>query len=74
MLDIEKDVMMIESYRDIKVSITSFSYKPQIRISIFSNNVKKITISSHFNVAVSISKSKRRFLKLLKNRNFIFES
>ena len=72
-LDIERDVIIIESYRDIEVSITSFSYKSQIRVSIFSNNVRRIIILSYFNVAVFISESKRRALKLFKNRNFIFE-
>ena len=72
-LDIERNIIMIKSYRDIEVSITSFSYKSQIRVSIFSNNVRRIIIFSYFNVAVSISKSKHRVLKLLKDRNFIFE-
>ena len=72
-LDIEKDIIIIESYRDIKVSITSSSYKSQIRASIFSNNVRKMIILSYFNVVVSIFKSRRRALKLLKDRNFIFE-
>ena len=72
-LDIEKDVIMVESCRDIEVSITSFSYKPQIRVSIFSNNVRKIIIPPYFNVAVSISGSRRRALELPKDRNFMFE-
>ena len=73
-LDIKKDVIIIDSYKDIQISFIFINHRPQTRATIFNNNQKKIIISLHFNMTVLISDFKCRSLKLSYDRDFLFES
>ena len=73
-LDIKKDVIIIDSYKNIQISFIFINHRSLIRVTIFNNNKTKMMISSHFNMTVSITGPKCRPLKLLYNRDFLFES
>ena len=73
-LDIEKNVIIIDLYKNIRISFIFINHHPLIRVTIFNNNKTKITISSHFNMIISIIDLKCRSLKLLNDRDFLFES
>ena len=72
-LDIKKNVIIIDLCKDIQVFFISVNHRPQTRITIFNNNQKKMIIPPHFNIAVSITDLKCRSLKLSYNRDFLFE-
>ena len=72
--DIEKNVMIIDLCKDIQVFFIFVNHRSQIRITIFNNNLKKMIISSHFNIIIFVSGFKCRPLKLSYNRDFLFES
>ena len=72
-LDIKKNVMIIDSYKNIQISFIFVNHRPQIRVTIFNNNKTKMIISSHFNMIISIIDLKCRSLKLLYDRDFLFE-
>ena len=72
-LDIKKDVIIIDSYKNIQISFIFINHRSLIRITIFNNNKTKIIISSHFNIIVFVIGLKCRFFKLLNDRDFLFE-
>ena len=72
--DIEKNVIIIDLCKNIQIFFISINHRSQTRITIFNNNKTKIIISSHFNMIISIIDLKCRSLKLLNNRDFLFES
>ena len=71
--DIKKDVIIIDSYKNIQISFIFINHRPLIRITIFNNNKTKMTIFSHFNITVSIIDFKCRSFKLSNDRDFLFE-
>ena len=73
-LDIEKNVMIIGLCKNIQIFFIFVSHRPQIRVTIFSDNKTKMIIPPHFNMAVSVAGLKCRSLKLLCDRDFLFES
>ena len=72
-LDIEKNVIIIDLYKNISIFFIFINHRSQTRVTIFNNNQKKIIISSHFNIIVFVFDFKCRFFKLLCNRDFLFE-
>ena len=72
-LDIKKNVIIIDLYKNIQIFFISTNHRSQIRITIFNNNKTKMIISSHFNIIVSITDLKCRPLKLSCDRDFLFE-
>ena len=73
-LDIKKNVIIIDLYKNIQISLIFINHRPLIRITIFNNNKTKLTIFSHFDMIISIIDLKCRSLKLLSDRDFLFES
>ena len=73
-LDIEKNVIIIDSCKNIQIFFISVNQRPQTRATIFNNNKTKMIIPSHFNMTVSVIGLKCRLLKLSNNRDFLFES
>ena len=73
-LDIKKNIIIIDSYKNIQIFFIFINHRPQIRVTIFNNNKTKMIIPPHFNMAVSITDLKCRSFKLLYNRDFLFES
>ena len=72
-LDIKKDVIIIDLCKNIQILFIFINHRPLTRITIFNNNKTKTIISSHFNIIVSIIDLKYRSFKLLNNRDFLFE-
>ena len=72
--DIKKNVIIIDLCKNIQIFFIFINYRPLTRVTIFNNNKTKIMISSHFNIIVSVIGFKCRFLKLLYDRDFFFES
>ena len=72
-LDIEKNVIIINLCKNIQIFFIFINYRSQTRVTIFNNNKTKMIISSHFNMIISIIGSKCRPLKLLYDRDFLFE-
>ena len=73
-LDIKKDVIIIELYKNIQIFFIFVNHRSLTRITIFNNNKTKMTIPSHFNIIISIIDLKCRSLKLSSDRDFLFES
>lgn len=73
-LDIGKNVIIIDLCKNIQILFIFINHRFQTRITIFNNNRKKLMISSHFNVAISVVNFKYRSLKLLNDYDFLFES
>ena len=73
-LDIKKNVIIIELYKNIQIFFIFINHRSLTRVTIFNNNKMKITISSHFNITISIVDLKCRSFKLSNNRDFLFES
>ena len=73
-LDIKKNIIIIDSYKNIQIFFIFINHRPQIQATIFNNNKTKMIISSHFNIIVSVIDLKCKSLKLLYNRDFLFES
>ena len=73
-LDIEKNIMIIELYKNIQISFIFINQRSSIRVMIFNNNQKRLTIFSHFNVAIFVTDLKNRSFKLLNDRDFLFKS
>ena len=72
-LDIEKNVIIIDLYKNIQISFIFINHRSLTRATIFNNNKTKMMISLHFNMVVSIIDFKYRPLKLLCDRDFLFE-
>ena len=72
-LDIKKNIIIIDLYKNIQISFIFINHRPQTRVTIFNNNKTKIIISSHFNMIIPITDFKCRSLKLLCDRDFLFE-
>ena len=72
--DIEKNVIIIDSCKNIQIFFIFINYRPQTRVTIFNNNKTKIIIPSHFNMTISIVGLRCRSLKLSYDRDFLFES
>ena len=68
--DIKKNVIIIGLYKNIQISFIFINHRSQTRFTIFNNNQIKITISSHFNMIISIIDLKCRSLKLSNDRDF----
>ena len=73
-LDIEKNVIIIDLCKNIQILFIFINHRSQIRVTIFNNNKTKMIIPSHFNMTVSVVDLKCRSLKLLCDRDFLFES
>ena len=73
-LDIEKNVIIIDLCKNIQIFFIFVNHRPQTRVTIFNNNKTKMIIPSHFNMTISIVDPKCKFFKLLYNRDFLFES
>ena len=71
--DIKKNVMIISLCKNIQIFFIFINHRSQIRITIFNNNKTKMTISSYFNITVSIIDPKCKSLKLSYDRDFLFE-
>ena len=72
-LDIKKNVIIIDLCKDIQISFIFANHRSQTRTTIFNNNKTKMIISSHFNMAISIAGLKCRSFKLLYDYDFLFE-
>ena len=72
-LDIEKNVIIIDLYKDIQVFFIFVNHRSQTRVTIFNNNQKKMIISLHFNMIILVFGFKCRSFKLLYDRDFLFE-
>ena len=72
--DIEKDVIIIDLYEDIQIFFIFVNHRSRIRATIFNNNSKKIIISLHFNIIISIIDLKCRFSNCYMIAIFFFES
>ena len=72
-LDIGKNVMIIDSCKNIQIFLIFVNHRPQTRVTIFNNNKTKMIISSHFNMIISVIGLKCRSFKLLYDRDFLFE-
>ena len=72
--DIRKNVIIIDLYKDIQIFFIFVNHRFQTRATIFNNNQKKMTISSHFNITILIVDLKCKPFKLPNNRDFLFES
>ena len=72
-LDIGKNVMIIDSCKNIQIFFIFVNHRPQTRVTIFNNNKTKMIISSHFNMIISVIGLKCRSFKLLYDRDFLFE-
>ena len=72
-LDIKKNFIIIDSYKNIQISLIFVNHRLLTRIIIFNNNKTKMTIPSHFNITILIIDFKYRSLKLSSNHDFLFE-
>ena len=72
--DIKKNVIIIDSCKDIQIFFISVNHHSHIKVTIFNNNKTKMIIPSHFNMIVSITDLKCKSLKLSYDRDFLFES
>ena len=73
-LDIKKNVIIIDLCKNIQFFFIFINHRSLTRVTIFNNNKTKMTISSHFNMIISIIDLKCRSFKLSNNRDFFFKS
>ena len=70
-IDLQNNVIKIDTYQSLEVSIVIINKESYINIIIYSS--KRTIISLYYNVVISVSESRKQILDLSYNRNFLYE-